>query len=174
MNLFTSISFPAFWNNGKQKVIASYTLILYHFEGYPVHALDYIMKPASYEKIRHCMEHVLEKTTEANFVYRENDSINKVPYSNILYFSSSNHSTNIVTEKNTGRITQGLQNILKNLPDQFVQCHRTIVVNIDHIEKIKQKEILLSNQEVLPIGRKYLESLRRTFIEMIKKRRMLP
>lgn len=145
----------------------------YVFEGYPVHALDYIMKPASYERIRHCMEHVLEKATEANFIYRENDTINKVPYSDILYFSSSNHAVNIVTVKKTGRITQGLQNVLKNLPSQFVQCHRTIIVNIDHIEQIKKNELILSNQEVLPIGRKYLETLRRTFVEMIKKRRML-
>ena len=27
----------------------------YVFEGYPVHSLDYLIKPASYEKICHCM-----------------------------------------------------------------------------------------------------------------------
>ena len=145
----------------------------YVFEGYPVHALDYIIKPAPYKKIRHCMEYLFRKNAELNFIYRDNNSINKVPYRDILYFSSGNHSTYIVTEKQTGRISQGLQNVLKILPEQFVQCHRTIIVNIDHIEKIKQRELYLSNQEILPVGRKYLESLRINFIEMIKKQRML-
>ena len=107
----------------------------YVFEGYPVHALDYLIKPASYEKICHCMNQVLEKLSGSCFFYRVRDSV--------------------------------------ILPAQFVQCHRTVIVNLAHIEFMNNTEILLSNQERLPIGRTYLKKLQQDIISLMQERRSL-
>ncbi len=143
----------------------------YVFEGYPVQALDYLIKPASYEKICHCMNQVLEKLTGKYFIYRTKDSILQIPYQNILYFSSSNHSAEIITKQKQYRIPQTLKNILKILPAQFAQCHRTLIVNMYHIESMSNREIFLSNQELLPISQTYLVSLRKNLLTLVKNRR---
>lgn len=119
------------------------------------------------------MNQVLERLAEKNFVYRIKDTIIQIPYYKILYFSSSNHSTDIITKEKVYRIPQTLRNILKMLPYQFTQCHRTIIVNLQHIENMNSKEIFLSNQKSIPIGRTYLYSLRKNFMSMIKNRRTL-
>ena len=143
------------------------------FEGYPVHALDYLLKPASYDKISHCMNQVLEKTCSQNFVYRVKDTWIQIPYREIIYFSSSNHSTNVITVQKQYQIPRPIKDVLKILPSQFSQCHRTLIVNLQYIENMTNKEILLTNQERIPIGKSYLTPLRRDFIDLIKKRRIL-
>ncbi|MCI7097763.1 MAG: LytTR family DNA-binding domain-containing protein [Lachnospiraceae bacterium] len=145
----------------------------YVFEGYPVHALDYLIKPASYEKIRHCMNQVLEKLSGNCFFYRIRDSVLQIPYQNILYFSSRNHSTDIITTQKCYPVPQTLRNLLKILPEQFVQCHRTVIVNLTHIEFMNNTEILLSNQERIPIGRTYLKKLQQDIISLMQERRSL-
>lgn len=145
----------------------------YVFEGYPVHALDYLIKPASYEKICHCMNQVLEKLSGSCFFYRVRDSVLQIPYQNILYFSSRNHTTEIITARKCYSVPQTLKNLLKILPAQFVQCHRTVIVNLTHIEFMNNTEILLSNQERIPIGRTYLKKLQQDIISLMQERRSL-
>lgn len=145
----------------------------YVFDGYPVHALDYLLKPASYEKISHCMNQVLRKCSDSCFFYRVRDSVLQIPYQNILYFSSRNHATDIVTVQKTYTVPQTLRNVLKILPGQFVQCHRTVLVNLSHIEFMNNSEILLSNQDRLPIGRMYLKKLQQDIISLVQERRAL-
>lgn len=145
----------------------------YVFDRYPVHALDYLLKPASYEKISHCMNQVLRKCSDSCFFYRVRDSVLQIPYQNILYFSSRNHAIDIITVQKTYTIPQTLRNVLKILPGQFVQCHRTVLVNLSHIEFMNNSEILLSNQDRLPIGRMYLKKLQQDIISLVHERRAL-
>ena len=145
----------------------------YVFEGYPVHALDYLLKPATYEKIRHCMNQVLNKLSGSCFFYRIRNSVLQIPYQDILYFSSYNHSTEIVTMKKTYTVPQTLKKLLKVLPEQFVQCHRTVIINLNHIEFMDNNEILLSNQEHIPIGRTYLKQVQQQLISFMQEKRLL-
>ena len=145
----------------------------YVFEGYPVHALDYLLKPATYEKICHCMNQVLDKLTGSCFFYRIRNSILQVPYQDILYFSSYNHSTEIITTKKTYTVPQMLKKLLKILPEQFVQCHRTLIINLNHIEFMDNNEIILSNQEHVPIGRTYLKQVQQQLISLMQEKRSL-
>ena len=145
----------------------------YVFDGYPVHALDYLLKPASYEKISRCMNHVLKKHSGSYFFYRTRNSVIQVPYRNILYFTSRNHSTELITEDQCYSVPQTLRNLLKTLPEPFVQCHRTVIVNLAHIEYMNNTTILLSNKEQVPIGRTYLKKLQQDLISLMQERRAL-
>ena len=139
----------------------------YVFEGYSVHALDYLVKPIPYNNIRYCMQQVLNKHAASNFIIYTKNSITKILYYNILYFSSEKHSTNIITLTETIHINQGIKNVLENLPEQFAQCHRTLIVNLQHAQRITRKDILISNGELLPIGRNYLNTIKQRFIDTI-------
>lgn len=43
----------------------------------------------------------------------------------------------------------------KLLPYNFVQCHKSFLVNLNHIDKIRFAEIIMDNNMNVPIGRKY-------------------
>lgn len=143
----------------------------YVFEGYPVHALDYLLKPASCEKINGCMDQVLKRVTNGCFFYRARESVLQVRYDNILYFSSLNHATEVVTIQSRYGIQMTLKSLSSTLPKQFVQCHKSSIVNVFHIERMNHTELTLSNQEKLPIGRTYLRQLQQDVISLMQERR---
>ena len=116
---------------------------------------------------------MLEKIVFQNFIYQFKNIYLQIPYQDILYFSSNNHSTNLIAAQKQYQIPRALKDIFKLLPFQFSQCHRTIIVNLDNIETMTSKEILLTNQEHIPIGQRYVKSLQTDFINLIKRRRLL-
>lgn len=143
------------------------------FEGYPVRALDYLLKPAKYEKICHYMDLILKKHDSLRFrCHYRNTSLN-IAYSDIFHFTSSNHSTNLVTAEKLYPLPRSLGEIAKSLPSHFAQCHRTVIVNLQQVESLTSQSILLTNGEHLPIGKSHLNHIRRDFMAFLTDRRML-
>lgn len=141
----------------------------YVFEGYHVHALNYLLKPASYESIKNCLDSVFSNIHDDNYIYRYRDCVVRLPYHSIIYFSSSNHQTAIhTTTGETLLQTESLRNILQHLPDQFVRCHRTTVINMQHVLQISSRDITLSNHLLLPASVTYIDEIRAAFIAQIK------
>ncbi len=136
----------------------------YVFEGYEVQALNYLLKPVEYGKLALCMGYLKEKIQDEYFVYRYRNEVAQIPFRKILYFSSSNHSTDIVTADRTYKQAEPFKSVRKRLPKQFIQCHRTIMVNMYHVMKLQGKEIFLTNREQLPVSVTYLQNIRNAFL----------
>lgn len=131
----------------------------YVFEGYEVRALRFCMKPIEYDKLDSCMQYMKKRQANLYYVYKHYDEVFKIPYRDILYFSSANQYTEIHTAKAVYRKAEPLKNILSSLPKQFFQCHRTLIVNGDCVEQFRKNELILENQETLPIGRKFSKNI---------------
>ena len=130
------------------------------FQGYDVRALNYLLKPPSFTQIETCLDHVAAKLHEERYTFRYQGSISQVPYANILYFSSANHHTQIITTMDMLRQLEPMRNIYAYLPSQFLFCHRTVIVNMDHVLMLKGKDLMLSNDEIIPVSQKYLQDIR--------------
>lgn len=141
----------------------------YVFEGYNVHALNYLLKPASFESIKSCLDTAYATVNDENYIFRFRSNIVKIPYHNIIYFSSSNHHTEIFTEDQIYIQAEPLRNIIQHLPAQFVQCHRTTIINIQHVLQLSGKELTLSNHTVLPVSLTYIDVIRNAFVAQIQK-----
>jgi len=139
----------------------------YVFQGYDVQALHYLLKPIREDDIRKCMNVVLQLTRDNNYIFQYNNQTLKIPYHQILYFSSANHYIEIYTVEGVQMHKATLADILNNLPYEFTKCHRSILVNMSHVEKIVKNEIYLSNGNKLPISNTYLEQVRTTFLDTI-------
>jgi len=139
----------------------------YVFQGYDVQALHYLLKPIKEPDIIKCMTIVYQLTMENNYIFNHNNQTIKIPYHQILYFSSSNHYKDIYTTDKTYSFMSNLNDIKCHLPYYFVQCHRSILVNMNHIEKIVKNELFLSNGNKLPISSSCLEDVRKTFLHTI-------
>lgn len=132
----------------------------YVFQGYQVRALNYLLKPVSYTDVKKCMDIILEQTKMKHYIFKNKQTIFKIPYSNILYYTSCRHYIDITTTETTHRQLGSLKVILPSLPPQFMQCHRTTIVNIHHIQCINGAYITMSNDVTLPVSKTYLASIR--------------
>lgn len=132
----------------------------YVFAGYEVHALNYLLKPISYPQIAKCMDHVSRKLHDDHYTYRNHSSLVQIPYSQIICFTSSNHHTQVTTTEGSFLQLESMQNIFSYLPSRFMFCHRTVIVNLDHITMLKGRELLLSNHQTVPVSHRNLPNIR--------------
>ena len=139
----------------------------YVFQGYDVQALHYLLKPIDELDIKKCMNMVYQLTRENNYVLFSNNKTIKIPYQQILYFSSSNHYIDIKTVTTSYSHKAKIKDMKCHLPYHFVQCHRSVLVNINYVDKINKNNLILSNGEELPISNTYLEEVRTAFLSII-------
>lgn len=137
----------------------------YILDGYQVHALNYLLKPIKQATLFPCMDEVLTKFIGNNYIFRGKNEIIQIPYHKIMACSSSLHYVDILTESGTFTQHTTLSHVLSHLPKEFIQTHRSYIVNMTHIYKIIGNTIILSNGLKVQIGRKYLNDVRTAFLE---------
>lgn len=73
----------------------------------------------------------------------------------------------ITTIKETLEITgYTIKKLLDILPDTFIQCHRSYIVNKEYVEKIDRKQNtikLKKTYDIIYMGEKYIDALRGNF-----------
>ena len=143
----------------------------YVFEGYSVHALNYLLKPVDYGKVAKCIEYVVKALDDGSYTFRHLGAVRRIPYSEIICFSSDSHYTQIITEEGIFRQQEPLRKIFSYLPDQFHFCHRTIIVNIEHITMLNGRELALSNHMTIPVSLTYLQDIRDALLACVNSMR---
>lgn len=85
----------------------------------------------------------------------------------IVHIESHNHLIQIYTEDEMFTVYEKLNDVIKRLPKEFLQCHKSFVVNLDKASSIDGKSILLQNGKVIPISRSFQTDARRRFFKHI-------
>lgn len=132
----------------------------YVFDGYEVQALNYLLKPVSYDKIAQCIDYVVRKLNDDHYTFRDHGSVIQIAYSRIICFSSANHYTQIVTTEGNFKQIGTIRNVFTHLPNRFIFCHRTTIVNMEHIKMLRGRDLVLSNNTVVPVSLTYLQEIR--------------
>lgn len=91
-----------------------------------------------------------------------------LPLMSIDYFESDKNTVNIFADSNIYKQRTTIKELLKNLPDIFCQCHVSFVVNIKNIIEIHGDGLLMRNNKILPVGRKYKAELYRRILKNIE------
>lgn len=76
--------------------------------------------------------------------------------SQIIYVESMNHE--IIIHSTTGEIIErkSLAQFIKDIGSpSFIQTHKSYVINSTFISQIKSKQIILKNNHIIPVGKKY-------------------
>lgn len=135
----------------------------YVFYGYEVHALNYLLKPVQTEPLFLCLDEIAKDVTGRFYLYRNKQEIIRIPYKDILCFSSSLHYVDILTTSGVYCQYSSLNNIIEYLPQEFIRTHRSYIVNMAHIYKMSGNLITLSNYMTIQIGRSYMKHVMQAF-----------
>jgi DNA-binding LytR/AlgR family response regulator len=93
-----------------------------------------------------------------------------IPVDSIVYVESHEHQLSIHSKSEIYFHSSSLHHFLQNLSNtNFVQIHKSYVINLDYLKGIEKAEVLLIENIRLPIGRKYRDSFYESYQDYLIK-----
>ena len=88
-------------------------------------------------------------------------TLRRIAYRDIQYLEAQDKLLNICTKRYAVSVRGSLNAVEKELPQEFIRCHRSYIVNRLHIERLNLPEmaVYLANGERIPVSRSYKEAL---------------
>lgn len=160
------------------KVIFTTAYRKFAVEGFELDAVDYLLKPISFERFLKAVNKVIEMQTptgaiangseqspgmvNSDFIYFRSDrKMVKVAMDEILYIESLKDYIKVVTASKSIHTKHAISTLEENLPRQnFLRIHRSFIVAIDKIDSYNTEVIEIAKQE-LPISRMYRHEVER-------------
>lgn len=157
--------------NKNCKVIFTTAYDKYAVEGFQLHALDYLLKPISYEVFANSVKHAKEYfdlveskqtempiNTESNYLFVKADyQIHRIEFDDILYFEGLKDYVKLYIEGTSKSIVfhSTMKSLEEKLPsDLFMRVHRSFIVSLHKIKTIERDGILFGNKRI-PISKQY-------------------
>jgi len=141
----------------------------YVLKGYDVNALHYLIKPLSVAKLLPILDraHMVWNSYKklALLVSDKNGQV-KIMYNDIYYISMFSHMASIHTLDKSFKWRKTADELLELLPDYFVRCHRSYIVNLLKTDCVYKDSLLLSNGEKIPVSRNNSKKVNDTFTRL--------
>ena len=133
----------------------------YAIRGYEVDALGFMLKPVSYFslslKLKKAQSYLRNRSQRSLMIPTE-DGIRKVPATEVCYVEVLDHRLHLHTERQVYIIPGTLRNLEAELANQhFVRCNKGYLVNLRHIELIKNDSVVMTGGDELLISRRKRE-----------------
>lgn len=129
-----------------------------------------LLAPFSEERVAACLQRIVEEYASLNedegdatcLTLSSGASTYRIPFEQITYIEALDKKLSIYTHRQTITVRGALGNLIDQLPEQFVRCHRSYVVNIRAIRQTDYAEmtLTLADGDTLPISRSSRAELR--------------
>ena len=136
-------------------------------EAFEVEVFDYLLKPISLDRFLKSCNRVIDQlgnkknigTQEIPYIMvKENKRLYKVNTAKIFYVKAFGDYVRIFGSDKTYITKERLQQFAALLPHNFLQVHRSFIVNLNHIQYIEGN--LISIQDVkIPVSESYKQKL---------------
>lgn len=152
----------------------------YMYESYDVHAFDYIMKPIEKERMFKLLNEV---TKYQNYRMTNNKKTNLntsngelcIDQNKILYFEYHdkfrdlfNRVVILHTIDKKYVLKERIKDIMDKVePDIFISPHKSFIINMDYIKQISRNEIIMQNNDMIPLSQKRAAHVRKKFTHYI-------
>ena len=139
-------------------------------DGYEVEALHYLLKPVDKTKLFAVLDRYIKRHTPENEILLSCDEGNiHISPEMIVYCEAVGKKTHVHLQDKILVCNIGIS-IMKNiLPDEFVFCHRSYIVNLRFVRSIGKAEITLDCGENLPLSRRLYKEVNEKFIRYYMK-----
>lgn len=130
--------------------------------------IGYLTKPLDLELLSRYLDKALEKQsrkTYFSFVLRGQNY--SVATDSILYLESRNHTVILHTYQEVYEFYDKLSALRTRLPDFFVQCHKSYLVNLNHISRLEPSSVVLASSATVPVSKACHGALQKAFFHHI-------
>lgn len=131
----------------------------YAYDGFEVNAIDYLLKPFSYERFVKAVQKaasssaVTQQPQRNTLLIKDRQGSQLINQSDIAYVEGFGDYVKIHTEKQTFVTYHTLKGLLGKLDAElFLQVHRSHIVNKTHVSRIMPEALILHDQTFLPLG----------------------
>lgn len=172
--LFLDINMPRLSGIGFVKSLKEAPLFVfvsaypeYAVEGFDVEAVDYLLKPVSFERFRIAVNRALERFTSkrninqatGHIMVRANKKSYKIDFSDMLYLEAQGDYVKFVTGERSLLVHGTLKEIIQQLPeDQFERIHKSYVISIKKIDYLEGNMVKVGEYKI-PVSLSYREQL---------------
>lgn len=142
----------------------------YAVEAFEVNAFRYITKQTLEEKLPQAYQAVkilLEKKKVSDRFYgiERYGNLEKIFHKDIYYLKKDRKYVIFVHKNGKSRVRSTMKEILEELQDErFLAIDRSYVVNINHVQAIKKREMYIKNGDILPVSKPRWPYVRDTFM----------
>ncbi|NBH25256.1 DNA-binding response regulator [Lachnospiraceae bacterium] len=138
-------------------------------EAYKAQPFRYLLRTDQIEEIREAIDSAIEENKEKmGFVLDENGRLYPVLMKEILYMESLGDDVLIATEnKEKFIVRMTLKKMYNMLEYDFIRCSREYIVNIRHIKKIGDRDIILDNGYNITISFRNMKSVKERYREYV-------
>lgn len=127
----------------------------YAVQGYGVRALDFLVKPVSYENFSLKMERALvaaDRARKKEIVVSTAEGDRRVPIDELYYVEVMNHTLIYHTKGGDLSVRGSIRDCEERLaPYDFARCNKSYLVNMNYVTEIRRSEIRVGGA-LLPIG----------------------
>ena len=141
-------------------------------EIFRVNPSDFLLKPIKKKKLLEAVSRVIrqvEDEDDAYFVVAFKGNIFKLKARDILYFESVKRTAILHGKRERWTLYRKLDDIQGELPDYFLRCHQSYLVNMNEIKSLKPLHVELYEGDIIPISRPKYKETREKFLAFLGK-----
>lgn len=128
----------------------------YAIEGYDSRAYKYILKDEWENKLEETLKKIQKEIDDWNapsYRITINDRLEKIPVKHIYYAKKDGKNVEFYTRDGKSSIRKTLAQVYAELPDgDFIYVDQSYVVNMEHVMKLKNREVYMVNGDILPVS----------------------
>lgn len=160
----------------------------YALRAFEIHAVDYLLKPFTAERLGSAIQRVRERLTAAENSARINGKVGEAGYTTRIVFKSrgrilflpvleirwigaEENYVRLSTERETHLLRETMAHLEERLdPQQFLRVHRSFIVNLQYVKEVRtehdgESSVIMLDGQRIAMSRSYksriLESLHR-------------
>lgn len=143
----------------------------YMAQGYEVAALHYLVKPVHKEKLFAVLDRLQKAQqsgkAEEKILFDAEEGSLSVAASDIWYIEAAGHQCVLTTGKGFYLLKQSISEVKQSLESTkaIVSCHRSYLVNLQHVSAIVKGEIVMDNGSRIPVSRGNAKAVNEAFIK---------
>lgn len=144
------------------------------YDAFDVEACGYLLKPVDPARFSRTLDRALKTLRQRaakNLLIRRGTSCEIIPLAQIIYCEVQGrkiyiHQTNQAVLDYYDR----LESLEQRLDARFFKCHRSYLVNLDHVRGCKNGQVLLPQGEAIPVSRLREHDLTQALLRHMKER----
>lgn len=172
--LFLDINMPRLTGVSFIKTLKNTPLVVfitayseYAVDGFEVDAVDYLLKPVSFERFRMAVNRIIERYYDKNksntqhLIVRANKKSYKINFDELLFLEAQGDYVKFVTHNNKLLVHGKMKEFITQLPQkQFIRIHKSYIISLSKVVYLEGNQVKI-NDFKLPISLSYRDEFLR-------------